>query len=81
MEFHGVRSNEPESALARYYEEAERILDSGPADADLAGVADPVLPDACTALRHFPLPGEVARSIAAERKVGIAASAISLDRG
>jgi selenocysteine lyase/cysteine desulfurase/CRP-like cAMP-binding protein len=58
MEFRGPRATEPESALARYLEEARRIVrevESAPVHGPLR---DPTVTPEFERIRWFPLPGE-----------------------
>ncbi|HEY5318959.1 MAG TPA: aminotransferase class V-fold PLP-dependent enzyme [Solirubrobacteraceae bacterium] len=58
LEFHGPRATEPESALARYLDEARRIvrgIESAPPEKP---VHDPVLTPEFDRIRWFPLPSE-----------------------
>jgi selenocysteine lyase/cysteine desulfurase/CRP-like cAMP-binding protein len=58
LEFHGPRATEPESALARYLEEARRIVREVEARPPDGPLADPTVTPEFERVRWFPLPGE-----------------------
>ncbi|MEZ4474177.1 MAG: aminotransferase class V-fold PLP-dependent enzyme [bacterium] len=64
LSFRSRHASEPEAALSDYLDEARRILDAG---AELAGAEDPCVNPDFQSLRWFPLPGEAAARLAAER--------------
>ncbi|MCA9528363.1 MAG: aminotransferase class V-fold PLP-dependent enzyme, partial [Myxococcales bacterium] len=64
LSFRSRHATEPESALADYLEEARRVLAAG---AELAPAEDPCITPDFQSLRWFPLPGEAAARLAAER--------------
>jgi hypothetical protein len=58
LEFSGVRATEPESALARYLEEARELLAAAGTVPDGEPLTDPVVSEEFERVRWFPLPGE-----------------------
>jgi hypothetical protein len=58
LEFHGPRATEPESALARYLEEARQIIRAVEAAPPPGPGHDPTLTPEFDRIRWFPLPSE-----------------------
>ena len=58
LEFHGPRATEPETALARYLEDARRIVREVEAAPPEEPPADPRVTPEFEGVRWFPLPGE-----------------------
>jgi selenocysteine lyase/cysteine desulfurase/CRP-like cAMP-binding protein len=65
LEFRGPRATEPESALARYLDEARRIIREIEAGAELPVPHDPKMTPEFERIRWFPLPGEAAAQLRA----------------
>jgi selenocysteine lyase/cysteine desulfurase/CRP-like cAMP-binding protein len=58
LEFRGPRATEPESALARYLEDARTLIRAIEAAPPAEPLVDPAVSDAFERTRWFPLPGE-----------------------
>jgi selenocysteine lyase/cysteine desulfurase/CRP-like cAMP-binding protein len=67
LEFHGPRATEPESVLARYLEEARRIIEAVEAAPPEGPLRDPAVTPEFDRVRWFPLPGEALAELQASR--------------